>query len=391
MPTGERIGPWRLGTRIQAVAGWELWEATRDDGTQREPRHAHVRRVIDPHDAAGAQGLRREYDTLRRVDDPRVPKALGYYAGAGAVALERRSGATLEALTEAAQRGLIELDLATSLDVALEVAHALRQVHAVLGDERIHHGHLQPNQISLDAQGGVTVHGLGARLITPPAWRPPEGHPSALGDQWQQARLLLELVSLAPLADLPAQLALLEPRAPALTRVLRKALATEPQDRYRVDREWLRALHEVARDLDRPGHRAELAQDLRHVLLDIHDPAELPVVDPSMDAPSAPPLPETVDRAPMAETVDAALPPPQAATLAEDAETAPLPEDLATAPFPDLSPAPEPTPEPPPVAVPPPPEHAAPSSRGPSQLEWIGLGILTLGFLIASWLIWTRL
>jgi hypothetical protein len=387
MPTGERIGPWRLGTQIQAVAGWELWEATRDDETLREPRHAHVRRISDPKDAVGAKGIRREYETLRRVDDPRIPKALGYYAGAGALALERRGGPTLEALIEAAQRGLIELDLATSLDVALEVAHALRQVHGVLGDERIHHGHLKPDQISLDAQGAVTVHGLGARLLTPPIWRPPEGRPSMLGDQWQQARLLLELVSLAPLADLPQQLALLEPEAPALTRVLRKALATEPQDRYRVDREWLRALHEVARDLNRPGHRAELAQDLRQVLLDIQDPSELPVTDAAMETSGdARPLPETVDRSLLPETVDAH------ADLHDNVVTAPLPDNLVTAPLPDLSPAPElmPAPVAPPPVEPASPTEPAPApSRGPSQLEWIGLGILTLGFLIASWLIWT--
>lgn len=251
-----------------------LWSARRDDGTQKEPRLATLRVADSLGDKEATEALRAEYEALRVVDDPRVPKPLGFYAGQGALAMAQRPGMSLKVVLLEVQEGTIALSPATVLDLALEIAHAVRAVHAVLleGDQRIAHGHLGPGRIWLTTDGEVQVLGVGARLESAQSTLPPErlegAPPSTLGDQWQQAAMLFEMVTLEPLfaaeprPSVSERLEGLDHAYPALARVLHRALADAPEDRYPVDREWIRALHALLRDSVGVSERRELLPKL---------------------------------------------------------------------------------------------------------------------------------
>jgi hypothetical protein len=271
----QRIGPFRLLQELETGAGVSLWAGRRDDGTQRKPRLATLRIIENLGDKQVMADLRAEYDLLRLVDDPRVPKPLGFYAGQGALALAQRPGISLKVLLIELRDGLLPMSPASALDLALEIAHAVRAMHAILleGGQRIPHGHLTPGRVWLTLDGEVQVLGFGARLETPAACLPPEaredGPASIAGDQWQQAAMLFEMVTLEPLfwdshrPDVSERLSKLDTAYPALARTLHRALAQRPEDRYTVDREWIRALHGLLRDGGGVSERRELVAKLR--------------------------------------------------------------------------------------------------------------------------------
>ena len=271
----QRIGPFRLLQELETGAGVSLWAGRRDDGTQRKPRLATLRIIEDLGDKQVMADLRAEYDLLRLVDDPRVPKPLGFFAGQGALALAQRPGISLKVLLLDLRDELLPMSPASALDLALEIAHAVRAMHAILleGGQRIPHGHLTPGRVWLTLDGEVQVLGFGARLETPAPCLPPEareGCPASIaGDQWQQAAMLFEMVTLEPLfrdshrPDVSERLSKLDTAYPALARTLHRALAQRPEDRYTLDREWIRALHGLLRDGGGVSERRELVAKLR--------------------------------------------------------------------------------------------------------------------------------
>jgi len=292
---GERIGPFKLVGQLSAGGGLEHWEARRDDGTLKEPQHVDVRLVGDPDDIDAAQSLRGEYEALRRVDDPRIPTVVGFFAGQGALVLQHIEGVTLEQVLEAARRGFIPLTPTTALDLSLEIAHALRAAHAILLDDggRIAHGWLDPSKVVVTREGEVFVLGLGGPWDqADPRYLPPErrdgGMADLAGDQWMLGAILYELLSRLPLQDINADgtplllesvegpLSDLDVRLPAAARLLRKVLAHHPRDRYRVDRELLKALHGLHREYEGSSGRYELYAKVHAHLSDLVDPMDVP-------------------------------------------------------------------------------------------------------------------
>jgi hypothetical protein len=81
--------------------------------------------------------------------------------------------------------------------------------------------------------------------------------------------MLFEMVTLEPLfwdshrPDVSERLSKLDTAYPALARTLHRALAQRPEDRYTVDREWIRALHGLLRDGGGVSERRELVAKLR--------------------------------------------------------------------------------------------------------------------------------
>ncbi|MCP4805031.1 MAG: hypothetical protein GY884_06755 [Proteobacteria bacterium] len=291
---GERVGPFRLVGRVEQLGSIELWEAQRDDGSLKEPQRVHVRLLAAADDLDAARYLRGEYEALRRVDDPRIPGLVGFFAGQGALILRHVEGVHLGRIVEAARRGFIELDPPTALDITLEVAHALRIAHSILLDDgaRIVHGWLRPDRVWIDGAGEVHVHGLGAVCERiDPRYFPPEQQQglaaSMHSDQFLIGLLLFELLTHTPLyelqedgaatADVEARLARLESFSPPAVRFLRKVLAASPADRYRVDREFLKALHGLHREVGGTSMRHELYDRVRLHLSELVDPMDVPV------------------------------------------------------------------------------------------------------------------
>lgn len=290
---GERVGPFRLVGRVEQLGSIELWEAQRDDGTLKEPQRAHVRLLADTGDVQAARYLRGEYEALRRVDDPRIPGLVGFFAGQGALILRHSEGVPLNHVLEAARRGLVELTPSTALDITLEVAHALRVAHSILNDggERIVHGWPRPDRVLIAPDGEIRVSGLGSvcERIDPRYFSPEQQDGLAAtmhSDQFLVGLLLYELLTHRPMyrleedgsatADVEGSLARLESSQPSAVRLLRKALAASPQDRYRVDREFLKALHGLHREVGGASARHELYNKVHAFRAELVDPMEVP-------------------------------------------------------------------------------------------------------------------
>lgn len=278
---GQRVGPFQLVERLSLQDDIGLYRANRPAGS-REPREVAIRLAEDTRDDRAAAWVRHEYDILRRLDDPRIPRAYGYYGSQVGVATSLPPPYTLADVLEHRRGGRIALEYATALDILVEIAEALRHAHAIQGpDGPIQHGHLQPSQIGLTETCDVVVLGFGA-APTALAWSyiPPEQVAGAFvdirSDQWRLGALAIELVTNATLyegAENPQQEALegrvtpwvarLERRQPELARVVQKMLAPAAGGRYSTDGELIRDLLEVARLSGGRPDRAGLGSRLR--------------------------------------------------------------------------------------------------------------------------------
>jgi hypothetical protein len=185
----------------------------------------------------------------------------------------------------AVSHGELVMDATTAMDIILEVAHGLRHAHSIVRPEgKIVHGHLEPSQVILTAEGDIRILGIG---VTPAEIDPrymPQELASRTGldertDQWQIGALLYELITRQPLykgawsearrasglGDVTPQLDRLEGKHPALTQVLRKMLATQPSSRYQVESTFLRALLTASRSVSGRSRRRVLGAEAARI------------------------------------------------------------------------------------------------------------------------------
>ncbi|MSQ01564.1 MAG: hypothetical protein EXR71_06685 [Myxococcales bacterium] len=347
---GDRVGPFELTELIASRPIANLWKAERADGSSREPRMVIIRIAHHAMDTRAMSELRREYDALRAIDDSRVRKAHGFFAGFGALALEYVEGATLSSALGHVQAGLWALDTPTIVDIGIELVGALRSVH----ERGVVHGRICAETVRLRRDGNIVLTDF-ALPVERLAVLPPElksGHLAGPAtDQWLAGALLSHLVTReALLAALPGDQADgrrdLSPWTngvtavdPALGRVVTRMLARDGRDRYPdlgvLVRDLLAVLRGYADAPDREllGRRASGRPPTA--------PPPLPAPTPVLATASAPsdvrlrPTPDAASSPPPAPA--GASPAPAAAPPA----VAPLP--VATAPSERL-PAPLPGP-----------------------------------------------
>lgn len=284
-PAHDRVGPFALVRPLvdQATpdADATLWLAERVSG-DRSPREAVVRRASAPSDRAQAARIIAEYEALRAVDDPRLPRVLGHFAGQAALAMSWAPGPTLAEAAAAHRQGLLTLDAATVLDICEELAQALRHVHGRrLADGRpLVHGRLDARRVRVGSTGQVTLLGLGRTGGEPGlADQAPErlagADASARSDQWALGAMLIELLTGTPLyqeAAGPSDAAVrregrvgpwIQPIAavnPALGRLLERLLAVDPAARFDDEGELIRSLQALRRSLRGVADRGRLVE-----------------------------------------------------------------------------------------------------------------------------------
>lgn len=419
---GQRIGPFVLADRLGCGVGTVLFRAECPYGS-RVPREVAMRVANDPTDPASAGRIASEYAVLCRLDDPRIPRVYGYYAGAAAVAMTWVPGVTLADAIQARADGLVKLDPATALDIAIEIAYALRHAHSTFtraGPQgasaparRIVHGHLGPQRIRLDPDGKVFVVGFGAvpRGLHP-AYTPPEQAAGTFvdprSDQWALGAMMVELLlgeRLYSGCTDPRQAAVeahVEPwvdavhqRWPAVGRLLSRMLAPMAADRYAQEGEWLRDLLEAGRTIGGLADRNALASLVRAQLDRLSTVRPPPVREPTW--PAQPPLldetlPPSLDETLQVEppvrprTKPAIQPAPALAavgTASSEETAAPLPSELAS-PNVDFFRS---TSEPPPRLGPEPP---SPITTQPLELLAMGIGALVAVLAIAWFLVYFK-
>ena len=279
-----QIGPFAIAEVLGEGTGTVLYRAVRVNSS-RPPQEVCIRLAKNPADLSTAAAIAEEYEILRAMDNPRLPKAYGYYQTDCAVGMSYYPGASLSDALQARQDGLASLDVSTAIDIIIEVAHALRHAHSIVGRAggRIVHGHLGPQRIRLTPKGEIVVVGFGS---TPKgrhsAYTAPEvargAHPTIASDQWALGAILIELIlgerlytgspnpeEAGKIGDVSSWVQQVSTLYPDLEPVLNQLLAQNANDRFIHEHNLLKALLAAGRKIGGTVNRRLLvAQVLAH-------------------------------------------------------------------------------------------------------------------------------
>ena len=200
MNHARRIGPFTLAEVLDEGENAVLYRATRVEGA-RPPLEVTMRVATNPLDPDVAAAIRHEFNVLRTMDSPRIPKAYGHYESDAAVATSHHAGVSLAHVLGAQREGALTLGAGTAIDIAIEIAHAVRHASGLIGadGQRIAHGHLNPSLVQLTPSGDVIVLGFGSqpehRIAAYTAPEVMNGEPtSAQSDQWAIGAMLIEMI-----------------------------------------------------------------------------------------------------------------------------------------------------------------------------------------------------
>lgn len=238
---GLRVGPFEIIEPVSLPEAGDWYLARRAGLTQRQPHEVLVKLLPPDAGSEDRAELQRQFETLRALDDPRVPTPVAFYEGIGALAVSVVRGDPLGRVVELRSQGDLGMTPATVLDIAVELAECLQHAHH---RGRLH-GHLSPEQVLLAPDGHLWVLGLGPgpQVAAAPAWQAPElargDEASPATDQWALGALVSSLITgrvAWPGGDREAlrgevDVGPVESQWPALARVLRQMLATNPAHR----------------------------------------------------------------------------------------------------------------------------------------------------------------
>ena len=191
---GLRVGPFEIDDEIQVPVSGNWFRAHRAGQKRRQPSDVLIRMANPNPSDQELSDLQRYFEALRGLDDSRIPSALAFYEGTGAMAVVADSGLSLARLLPVQRDQRLQLDLATLTDLAIDILEALQHAH---GKGHVH-GHLCPHMVTLTPKGHPWIWGFGEGPFTKtdPQWLAPDqarsGPPSVASDQWSLGALLVD-------------------------------------------------------------------------------------------------------------------------------------------------------------------------------------------------------
>ena len=196
---GERVGPFQLESQISEGGGVSLYKAIRPEGS-REPRVVAVRYHCRQSGRRGcgcdhSKRIRSAPASERQPDPPHARLLCQ-----PALSVSHCEGVSLSEIIRPWQSEELTINVATAIDILMEIAQALRSAHATKREGTpIVHGHLGANKVLLAPNGRVIVQGFGASPRgTFAAYTPPEQAAAAFldarSDQWTLGAIGVELL-----------------------------------------------------------------------------------------------------------------------------------------------------------------------------------------------------
>ena len=288
---GVRVGPFEIVEQalLPDLGSWFL--ARRTGITSKEPREVLVRLPRPDSDRRDRIALKSAFETLRSLDDPRIPAPVAFYEGTGALAVAAVGGISLQVLID--RRAEVPLTPATLLDLGLELTETLIHAH----QRGQFHGRLSADGVLLAPTGDIRVWGFGTADDVQADWMPPErvrGRPlNILTDQWSIAAILTGLISgrgpwsgEQPSSDaMPPTLDAVAAQWPSLGRLLTRMLDPWPERRF-LD------LKPVRQELLTLARRAGGSSDRHQIAAEILGSSPRPAPSRTENALSVPPPPD---------------------------------------------------------------------------------------------------
>ena len=110
---GLRVGPFEIigRTEVPEPGSWHL--ARRSGMTRRQPAAALVRLLPPDAPPEAREGLHRQFEVLKALEDPRVPEAVAFYEGLGALALAAVDGVSLADIVAARRDDVVPMSPST--------------------------------------------------------------------------------------------------------------------------------------------------------------------------------------------------------------------------------------------------------------------------------------
>jgi len=273
---GLRVGPYEIVESADVPESGDWFLAQRTAHNRKQPGYVLVRLMSPDADESERASLQNYFERLRKLEDTRIPKAIGYFEGIGAVAIECVRGIHLEMLLDLLADNSIEVGPATALDIVIELSEAVNHAH----NRGLVHGALSLDDLVIGNSGQLWVFGigLGAEKPLPGSWVAPErvagDPPTVLTDQWSIAAIATALVtgnapwrqkfppSASDTSHLVDELSL---EWPGLARVLKPMLESNPAHRYESLQKARQELLSLSRQSSTRADRRDLAQRL-HLL-----------------------------------------------------------------------------------------------------------------------------
>lgn len=328
-----------IGTRIGDVTlvaeadipepGW--WFAT--DGTwEGLPLWVRMPRA-DVFDDAIA--IATAWERLVHLDHPLLPHPMRFDPGTGAMIVAAPAAVPLARLLEARHEKAFTITPATVLELGRSLADAVVHAH----ERGRPHGHLSPDNVMLAADGRLVIWGFasGPDAACSERWQAPErarGHrASGDADQWSIAAILASVITgripwrgddphaEARVGDAQHLHSPVMEQWPPLGRALRRALSSEPRERFP-------STHPLRQALDALRQRVPQQSDLPTMgawLAERYGPAPVRPADPvAVEAPVEDEAPVDVDQHTIEdETVQAPSEEPDAPTDVGEADGPP--------------------------------------------------------------------
>ena len=269
MPSDTRVlpiaGDYRIRRRLGAGSYGEVWMAEAPGGTE-----VAIKIITRPISHVEAQKELQALENVKRLRHTYLVQTHAYWILKNRlhIVMELADGSLGDRVRRRRQQGLTGIPVDELLGYFRDAAEALDFLHA----KQVHHRDIKPaNILLLGGHAKLADFGL-ARLLQPqvsvtnattcgtPAYMPPEvwhGKVSQHSDQWSLATTYAELrlnQAFFKSGNLPALMVEicegkpdLSPLPEAEQQVLRKALATDPHERYETCKEFVQALKEALR------------------------------------------------------------------------------------------------------------------------------------------------
>lgn len=256
-------GDYRMVRRLGVGSYGEVWMAEGPGGTE-----VAIKIITRPLSHKEAQQELHALENVKRLRHPYLVQTQAFWVLNDQlhIAIELADGSLSDRVRQCRDQGLPGIPVEELLGYFREAAEAVDYLHS----RQVHHRDIKPaNILILGGHAKLADFGL-ARLLQSqvsvteatfcgtPSYMPPEvwhGKVSQHSDQWSLAATYAELRLNAPVfkgASLPALMLEicqghldLSSLPEAEQQVLRKALATEPHDRYGTCKEFVQALEEA--------------------------------------------------------------------------------------------------------------------------------------------------
>lgn len=193
---GLRVGPFEIDDEAHVPVAGNWFRAHRAGQKRRQPSDVLIRMAGPSPSDAELNELQRYFESLRTLDDSRIPSALAFYEGTGSMAVVADPGISLARLLPLHRDGRLNLDVATLSDIAIDILEAMQHAQG----KGFVHGHLSPHMITLTPKGHIWVWGFGQgqNKKPDPQWLSPDqsrsGPATVASDQWSLGALLGSLV-----------------------------------------------------------------------------------------------------------------------------------------------------------------------------------------------------